>query len=323
MALIGIILLMGIVKKNAIMMIDFATAAERDEGLSPFDAIERACRLRFRPIMMTTLAALFGAIPLALAHGSGAELRVPLGITIIGGLLLSQLLTLYTTPVIYLQMEALGRRFGLGTAPIPDVEAEAAPEIQAGMRPHRVSQRRCDAADAVRQSARHLEGDDDRSYLSAQRRDGLARTAVRGLLVHEHSANSGARGTSSAELVAESCEAGGERDHLAEVTPIAETKDRRKPTSRRRSRRSAPRRRQHSPDNDRGDPALGETKAAVDGLSSSMPRSRLPGCLADETELAAADLVLRTAGCRQLATSPALFWHEVRSVLLVRNVAGG
>ena len=129
-ALIGIILLMGIVKKNAIMMIDFATAAEREEGLTPFDAIERACRLRFRPIMMTTLAALFGAIPLALAHGSGAELRVPLGISIIGGLLLSQLLTLYTTPVIYLQMEALGRRFGMGTAPIPDVEAEAAPEIR-------------------------------------------------------------------------------------------------------------------------------------------------------------------------------------------------
>ena len=129
-ALIGIILLMGIVKKNAIMMIDFATAAERDEGLSPSAAIERACRLRFRPIMMTTLAALFGAIPLALAHGSGAELRVPLGITIIGGLLLSQLLTLYTTPVIYLQMEALGRRFGMGTTQIAPPEAEAAPEIR-------------------------------------------------------------------------------------------------------------------------------------------------------------------------------------------------
>ncbi len=129
-ALIGIILLMGIVKKNAIMMIDFATAAERDDGLSPFDAIERACRLRFRPIMMTTLAALFGAIPLALAHGSGAELRVPLGITIIGGLLLSQLLTLYTTPVIYLQMEALGRRFGMGTKPIAPVDAEAEPEMR-------------------------------------------------------------------------------------------------------------------------------------------------------------------------------------------------
>ena len=126
-ALIGIILLMGIVKKNAIMMIDFATAAERDEGLSPFDAIERACRLRFRPIMMTTLAALFGAVPLAVAHGTGAELRVPLGITIIGGLLLSQVLTLYTTPVIYLVLERLGRRLGLGTKPIepsyPEIEA--------------------------------------------------------------------------------------------------------------------------------------------------------------------------------------------------------
>ena len=129
-ALIGIILLMGIVKKNAIMMIDFATAAERDDGLSPFDAIERACRLRFRPIMMTTLAALFGAIPLALAHGSGAELRVPLGITIIGGLLLSQLLTLYTTPVIYLQMEALGRRFGMGTKPIGPADDAVEPEMR-------------------------------------------------------------------------------------------------------------------------------------------------------------------------------------------------
>ena len=121
-ALIGIILLMGIVKKNAIMMIDFATAAEREDGLTPFDAIERACRLRFRPIMMTTLAALFGAVPLAFAHGTGAELRVPLGITIIGGLLVSQVLTLYTTPVVYLAMDRLGRRFGLGIRrgePIP------------------------------------------------------------------------------------------------------------------------------------------------------------------------------------------------------------
>ena len=98
-ALIGIILLMGIVKKNAIMMIDFALVAEREEGLSPERAIVQACHLRFRPIMMTTLAALFGALPLAFASGTGSELRVPLGITIIGGLLLSQLLTLYTTPV--------------------------------------------------------------------------------------------------------------------------------------------------------------------------------------------------------------------------------
>ncbi len=104
-ALIGIILLMGIVKKNAIMMIDFALVAEREQGLTPQEAIFRACLLRFRPIMMTTLAALFGALPLALASGMGSELRVPLGISIIGGLLLSQALTLYTTPVIYLAID--------------------------------------------------------------------------------------------------------------------------------------------------------------------------------------------------------------------------
>jgi multidrug efflux pump len=110
-ALIGIVLLMGIVKKNAIMMIDFALEAERVQGLPPRDSILQACLLRFRPIMMTTLAALFGALPLALEGGTGSELRNPLGITIIGGLLLSQLLTLYTTPVIYLQMERLRARF--------------------------------------------------------------------------------------------------------------------------------------------------------------------------------------------------------------------
>ncbi|MGE0767008.1 MAG: efflux RND transporter permease subunit [Hyphomicrobiaceae bacterium] len=109
-ALIGIILLMGIVKKNAIMMIDFALEAERHGGLSPRDAIMEACRLRFRPIMMTTLAALLGALPLAVESGVGSELRNPLGITIIGGLVVSQMLTLYTTPVIYLTMERLRAR---------------------------------------------------------------------------------------------------------------------------------------------------------------------------------------------------------------------
>jgi multidrug efflux pump len=109
-ALIGIVLLMGIVKKNAILMIDFALEAERHQGLSPEESIVQAALLRFRPIMMTTLAALFGALPLALEGGTGSELRNPLGITIVGGLLLSQMLTLYTTPVIYLYMERLRLR---------------------------------------------------------------------------------------------------------------------------------------------------------------------------------------------------------------------
>ncbi|HEY4933470.1 MAG TPA: efflux RND transporter permease subunit, partial [Terriglobales bacterium] len=108
MALIGIILLIGIVKKNAIMMIDFALEAERKEGKPPLDAIYEACLLRFRPIMMTTFAALFGAVPLALGSGTGSELRRPLGVTIIGGLLFSQILTLYTTPVVYLWFDRLG-----------------------------------------------------------------------------------------------------------------------------------------------------------------------------------------------------------------------
>ena len=116
-ALIGIVLLIGIVKKNAIMMIDFALDAERKEGMAPLDAIYQACLLRFRPIMMTTMAALLGAVPLAFGTGTGSELRRPLGITIIGGLLISQLLTLYTTPVIYLWFDRLARRFSPRHAP--------------------------------------------------------------------------------------------------------------------------------------------------------------------------------------------------------------
>jgi multidrug efflux pump len=111
-ALIGIVLLIGIVKKNAIMMIDFALEAERDHGKSPEESIHEACLLRFRPIMMTTMAALLGGLPLALGTGMGSELRRPLGITIVGGLVISQMLTLYTTPVVYLYMDGLGAWFG-------------------------------------------------------------------------------------------------------------------------------------------------------------------------------------------------------------------
>ena len=125
-ALIGIILLIGIVKKNAIMMIDFALDAQRNQGKSPVDAIYEACLLRFRPIMMTTMAALLGAVPLAMGTGVGSELRRPLGITIIGGLIFSQLLTLYTTPVIYLWFDWLASKLGFDTSlgPLRDDQDE-------------------------------------------------------------------------------------------------------------------------------------------------------------------------------------------------------
>ena len=124
-ALIGIVLLMGIVKKNAIMMIDFALEAQRDHGMAPRDAIREACLLRFRPIMMTTMAALLGALPLVLGSGAGSELRLPLGVSVIGGLLLSQVITLYTTPVIYLAMEAIrGHAMRLTQRAAPPAPAE-------------------------------------------------------------------------------------------------------------------------------------------------------------------------------------------------------
>ena len=126
-ALIGVILLIGIVKKNAIMMIDFALQAEREQGLEASEAIFQACMLRFRPIMMTTLAALFGALPLALGSGYGAELRQPLGISIVGGLIFSQMLTLYTTPVVYIYLDRFRlwfhRRFFNRTASLADKTA--------------------------------------------------------------------------------------------------------------------------------------------------------------------------------------------------------
>ena len=128
--LIGIILLMGIVKKNAIMMIDFALDAERHHGRTPEEAIVEACLLRFRPIMMTTLAALFGALPLAVESGTGAELRFPLGVSIIGGLVLSQILTLYTTPVIYLALDRINRRFEKA----PDVIVPPTPPVAGAAR---------------------------------------------------------------------------------------------------------------------------------------------------------------------------------------------
>ena len=127
-AIIGILLLIGIVKKNAILMVDFALEAERAEGMRPRQAIYQACLLRFRPIMMTTVAALFGALPLVMSTGVGAELRRPLGITIVGGLIFSQALTLYTTPVVYLYFDRLREWWESRRA-----EAIVPPQVVAGL----------------------------------------------------------------------------------------------------------------------------------------------------------------------------------------------
>jgi len=126
-SLVGIILLIGIVQKNAIMMIDFALDLERKEKKPPREAIYQACLLRFRPILMTTFAAMFGGLPLALGNGVGAELRKPLGIAIVGGLIVSQVLTLYTTPVIYLWFGRLAAKFSRSQETLPGEEAVVAP----------------------------------------------------------------------------------------------------------------------------------------------------------------------------------------------------
>jgi multidrug efflux pump subunit AcrB len=133
-AIIGIILLIGIVKKNGIMLVDFALEVERQHGLSPEEAIYQACTLRFRPILMTTMAALLGGVPLMIGSGTGAELRQPLGYTIVGGLMLSQVLTLYTTPVVYLYLDRLGNRLTGRKPRATETSAPSTSEADTGLR---------------------------------------------------------------------------------------------------------------------------------------------------------------------------------------------
>jgi multidrug efflux pump len=130
-ALIGIILLIGIVKKNAILMVDFALSAEREQGVPPREAIFQACSLRFRPILMTTMSAMFGALPLVISNGIGSELRRPLGIAIVGGLMFSQILTLYTTPVVYLYFDRL--RLWWESVPVPRRQSAGIPPSAAAL----------------------------------------------------------------------------------------------------------------------------------------------------------------------------------------------
>ena len=129
---LSVMALIGIVKKNGIMMVDFAIQAEREQHLSPHDAIRQACLMRFRPIMMTTMAALLGALPLALGRGTGSELRQPLGYTMVGGLIVSQALTLFTTPVIYLYLDQFSLWLKRHRKPHPIEDAQAAQPVRAG-----------------------------------------------------------------------------------------------------------------------------------------------------------------------------------------------